>query len=125
MRYIRVTVLLVLVLLVGVLHAQDKEKPKPYKGRLPTGWSKILKLDKNQSDKIRGIDVKAREEIDKLAEQIRQVRRKAMADQLALLTPEQRKTLREALVGKDEGTKPKDGSKPKPSDKGKDGGKEK
>jgi Spy/CpxP family protein refolding chaperone len=119
-----VLLMVAVVLVAGLSVAQDKEKPKK-KGRLPTGWSKLLKLEKAQDEKIRTIDLKMRQEIDKLNEQIRQVRLKAKREQLAVLTPEQRKTLREALVGEDEDKgKPKDKDKAKPKDKGKSKDKE-
>jgi Spy/CpxP family protein refolding chaperone len=110
MKFVRgLLTVLVAMLVLSVAAAQDKDKGKgtkdtgtKSKGRLPTGWSKLIKLDSTQRKKIQEIDVKAQDEINKLNEQIRQIRLKARQEQLAVLTPEQRKTLREALVGKDE-----------------------
>jgi len=116
-KTLQVTTLVVCVLLATVLQAQDKvqDKAKKKPGRLPTGWSKIIKLDKQQQQKLRAIDLKARDEIEKLNEQIRQVRVKARQDHLAVLTPEQRKKLKAALVGEEGG----DGKDGKNKDKGK------
>jgi hypothetical protein len=97
-----VLALLTAMLALGVAVAQDKAKSKATKGRLPTGWSKLLKLDKEQGEKIRQVDLKARLAIDELNEKIRQVRLQARRDQIALLTPEQKKILREQAGGGDE-----------------------
>jgi Spy/CpxP family protein refolding chaperone len=97
MRYLFVTVALLLV--IGL--AADAQTGKEPKGKLPTGWSKLLKLTPAQSAQLREIDRKMQLKVRDLQEQIRQLRVSARQDMLKVLSAEQRKTLAESVLGKD------------------------
>jgi Spy/CpxP family protein refolding chaperone len=107
MRQVSVVLALVLaVLVLGTSAAQDTKKPA--KGKIPTGWVKLLKLTKDQGAKIREIDLKATQEVAPLLAKVAEIRGKARQDQLAVLTPAQRKTLAGSVDEVPPDKKPKD-----------------
>jgi Spy/CpxP family protein refolding chaperone len=88
--------------LIGLTaEGEAQETKKQYKGKLPTGWSKLLKLTPDQSAQIREIDRKSQMDTAPLFEKIREIRAKARQNTLAVLTKEQRKLLAESVLGKD------------------------
>jgi Spy/CpxP family protein refolding chaperone len=107
MFYVRLSALLVgLFVLTGGLPGQDKptkddpketKKDEPtgkVKGQLPQGWGK-LGLTDEQKQKVYKINAKYGEQIAKLEAQIRELKDKMAKERLEVLTPEQKKTLRE------------------------------
>ena len=102
------TLAVVLAVVLGSSAAQDKaQEGKKLKGRIPLGWSKLLKLTDQQRKDIRAIDVKAQKDVAPLLEQVQAIRLKARQEMLRVLTAEQRKTLAESVLP-DEGKKPKE-----------------
>jgi Spy/CpxP family protein refolding chaperone len=89
----------------GITTAQDKGKAK---GQLPTGWSK-LGLSEEQKNKVYDIHTKHHTKIEDLKKQIKDEEEKMRKEQLAVLTPDQKKKLEDAMKSKlDEGDTKKD-----------------
>ena len=80
----------------------EKEPGGKYRGQLPANWKK-LGLDDKQTKEVYKIQAKYGEQIDKLDEQIKELKGKRDKERLDVLTPEQKKRLEEL-------SKPKGGS---------------
>src|SRR5687768_8361264 len=82
---------------------QDKKEAKDpavkTKGTLPQNWSK-LGLTDAQKTKVYSIQGKYKDEIEKLEEQIRELKEKQRKESLEVLTSEQKKRLEEILKEK-------------------------
>src|SRR5262245_6140224 len=103
-----VVLAIVLAVVLGTAAAQEKgQEGKKQKGRIPLGWSKLLKLTPEQKAEIRKLDAEAEAKVRPLFEQIRTIRAQARKAQLGVLTPEQRKTLAKSVLP-DEEKKPKE-----------------
>lgn len=76
--------------------AQDKGKAK---GTLPQGWGK-LGLSEDQKNKIYDIHAKHNSKIEELEKQIKDIKDKMYKEQAAVLTPEQKAKLKDALESK-------------------------
>jgi Spy/CpxP family protein refolding chaperone len=96
-------------------HAADEPKVR---GTLYPKWGQIG-LTGEQVQQVYKIQAKYKPEVEKLGEQIRDLKRKEKAEAEKVLTPAQKQRLRELLLGEE---KPSDKAPPKdkPSDK-KDG----
>src|SRR5262245_10883784 len=95
----------VLAVVMSGTAAQDKAQPggpggegKKLKGRIPLGWSKLLKLTDQQKKDIRAVDLKGQKDAAPLLEQVQAIRLKARQEMLRVLTLEQRKTLAESVL---------------------------
>jgi hypothetical protein len=75
---------------------------KPYAPKVPKGWTKLLKLSKDQQAKIREIDRKRHKDEEPLLKQLADLRAKARKDMLNAPSEAQRKTLLESILGKEE-----------------------
>ena len=106
MRLIRsvIAIAVISVAVTGISTAQEKGKGK---GTLPQGWGK-LGLSEEQKTKIYDIHGKHQAKIEDLRKQIRDEEDKMHKEQLAVLTPEQKAKLKEAMEKKlDDGEKKK------------------
>lgn len=88
---------------------EAKDPPTKAKGQLPPNWLK-LGLTDAQKQKVYGIQSKYKDEIDKLEEQIKELKEKQRKESLEILTAEQKKRLEEILREK-AGTTSKDKDK--------------
>jgi hypothetical protein len=105
----------------GVFSQAPKDTPKdpPAKGQLPAYW-KQLGLSKDQTQEVYTIQAKYRADIDKLAEQIKELREKERKELDKILTDAQKARLREIVAtkaGVGEEKKDKDKSDSKDKDK--------
>jgi Spy/CpxP family protein refolding chaperone len=98
MRYLFTFV--ALVCLIG-LGAEAQET----KGKVSTGWSKLLALTPDQKAKLVAIDRKLYEEVQPLLAKVAELRARARRDQMAVLTPEQKQKLLGEEKSKDKGEK--------------------
>lgn len=101
------------LILVSAAISQEKADPKkadPKKeevkkdevkarGQLPSGWGK-LGLSEEQKQKVYKLQNKYGEQIDKLEAQIKELKEKLTKERLEILTPEQKKRLRELIESK-------------------------
>ena len=87
----------------SLLTAQDAEKPaaaaaaKKPRGRLPAYYAQIG-LSNTQRDKIYGVQATYGTEIESLQKQIAVIEEKRDAEVVAVLTPEQKKTLEDLVA---------------------------
>lgn len=82
--------------------SDDPKKAEPsakFKGQLPPNWKK-LGLTDEQTQKVYRIQGKYNEQIDKLEEQIRELKAKLTKERNEVLTPDQRKRLEDLLKAK-------------------------
>jgi hypothetical protein len=93
-----IVVLSVALLLGGGLYGQDKTDPK-LKGTLPANWGK-LGLTDVQKQKVYKIQADFKTKLADLEKQVKDLKEKEKADMLGVLTEEQKKRLREIVVGK-------------------------
>jgi Spy/CpxP family protein refolding chaperone len=102
-----VAVFTILALTTAGVTIADDTKGKT-KGTLPQGWSK-LGLSEDQKNKIYDIHNKHHTKIEELKKQIKDEEEKMTKEQAAVLTPEQKNKLKEALDTKlGDGEKKKD-----------------
>ena len=80
----------------------DKEPAPKYKGTLPANWKK-LGLTDEQTKSIYKLQGKYGEKIDKLEEQIKELKSKLTKERYELLTSEQKKRLDELTKAKASG----------------------
>ncbi len=79
---------------------RDEKEPAPkYKGQLPANWKK-LGLTDDQTQKVYKVQAKYGEQIDKLEDQIKELKGKLGKDRLDILTPDQKKRLEELAKAK-------------------------
>jgi Spy/CpxP family protein refolding chaperone len=106
MMYLRASVVVLIVALVGVVYAQDKDKSNKddktavkVRGRLPT-YYKRLDLSPDQLKKIEGIRTDYKKRKDELLRQIDKLREDEKQSLEKVLTPKQREKLRQLREGK-------------------------
>ena len=87
-----------LALLVASGSGQDAKKETKIKGMLPQGW-KALKLMDAQKQKVYGIQAEYRHKIEKLEEQIKELKAQEKMEMFKVLTEEQKAALRKSLLG--------------------------
>src|SRR5580692_2832642 len=89
------------------LYSQDKkDDPAPkVKVALPSGWGK-LDLTADQKASIHKVQIKYKEEIDKLKDKIKEMQTEEKQEMVKLLTPEQKKKLTELATGDKGDSKP-------------------
>jgi hypothetical protein len=100
------------------LHSQDRKAPDKVDTKqtrtLPAGWS-LLKLTKEQKEKIHVIRDSYKAKIDELQKQIKDLRDQEKDELLKVLTPAQKKRLEEIAPGKPARDKPKDDGEREPA----------
>lgn len=105
-----VSLMAVAFALSGALVAQDKDKKtdpekkaEPTKSskqkQLPAGW-RDLNLSDEQKQKVYAIKDKYTEDIDKLEEQIKEMKGKMLKEQVQVLTAAQKKKLEDGIKAK-------------------------
>jgi len=82
------------------LYSQDKkDDPAPkVKVALPSGWGK-LDLTADQKASIHKVQIKYKEDIDKLKDKIKDMQNEEKQEMVKLLTPAQKKKLQELATG--------------------------
>jgi hypothetical protein len=96
----------IIVLTGNGLYSQDKKDdtaPK-VKVALPAGWGK-LELTADQKASIHKVQIKYKEDIDKLKDKIKDLQTEEKQEMVKLLTPEQKKKLQELATGGDSAPK--------------------
>jgi len=81
---------------------KDEKKDQPVtkaKGTLPANWGK-LGLTEDQKQKVYRVQNKYNDEIDVLELKIKEIKEKLAKERLEILTPEQKKRLRELAESK-------------------------
>ena len=106
-----------LALLVGVGATEDakkeeKKEEKKIVGLVPTGWSKALKLTKDQSAKIKMIDVEYKTKIAELDKKVQELKLQSRIEMTKQLNDEQKAILAK-LSGLDGKEKEKEKEKEK------------
>jgi hypothetical protein len=97
-----------LVLIAGTATTQEKkEGEQKVKGMLPPGWKK-LNLSKEQVGQIYKVQMQFKEKIQKLEEQITELKTQERSEMVKFLTEDQKTLLRKLTIG-EEGKKPKEG----------------
>jgi cell division protein FtsB len=105
-----------IVLSSDSLLSQEKKEGK-LKGQLPQGWSK-LDLTAAQKEDIYKLNAEYKAKVDKLEEEIKQLRNELARKRVAVLSDEQRKKLTDMVTGGESGKeKAKDNAKGKTPDK--------
>jgi Spy/CpxP family protein refolding chaperone len=107
MKLVRFAAVFVILALAttGLSITQDNDKVK---GSLPKGWAK-LNLSEDQKNKVYDIQNRHHAKIDELKKQISDEEEKMNKERLAVLTPEQKKKLKDAVENKlGEGEKKKE-----------------
>src|SRR5438067_2099520 len=74
----------------GKKDKDDKKDPPKIKGTVPTGWTKALKLSKDQTKKIHTIDVEYKTKIADLDAKIAELRQASRIEMTKVLTDEQK-----------------------------------
>ena len=82
------------------LYSQDKKDDSAPKGKvaIPSGWGK-LDLTADQKASIHKVQLKYKEDIAKLKDQIKDLEAQEKQEMVKLLTPEQKKKLTELATG--------------------------
>jgi Spy/CpxP family protein refolding chaperone len=80
------------------LYSQDKKDDPKVKVALPSGWGK-LDLTADQKASIHKVQIKYKEDIDKLKDKIKDMQNEEKQEMVKLLTPEQKKKLQELATG--------------------------
>ncbi len=89
-----------LVLLVASGSGQDAKKETKIKGTMPPGW-KALNLSAEQKDKVYTLRADFKAKINKLEEQIKELKAQEKTELFKVLTEEQKTLLRKLTIGDD------------------------
>jgi hypothetical protein len=96
-----------LALVVGASDSGDTKKDTGKKGTIPAGW-KGLKLSKDQHDKVVGLSADYGVKIAALQKQIDDLKVQLRAEQVKVLTDDQKAILLKGLTGEDKKAPAKD-----------------
>jgi hypothetical protein len=116
-------ILAIALLTGGWLHgedAKDKDKDTPkLKGQLPANWGK-LGLSEEQKQKVYKVQAEYKEKIADLEKQLKEAKATEKKEMEAVLTDEQKKRLRDLVLGKVPEEKKEDKKDDKKKDTSKD-----
>jgi Spy/CpxP family protein refolding chaperone len=108
---------LVLVLaLLGAVYSQDEKPPTKGRPSLPTYYGK-LKLSEEQKAQVRKVQAEYRDKLTALQDQIKKLKAEEKTALAKLLTPAQRKLLRELQTGEKSDKDNEKSDKPKEKEK--------
>src|SRR5260370_147135 len=92
--------LLGVAFVVGIGTSQDTKKEKDkIKGKIPTGWTKLLSLSNAQKDKLLTISVDYQTKIHALKKQMDELKDQEKSEQFKVLTKEQQETVLKKISG--------------------------
>ena len=119
MNRLRIALPVLVLALLGAAYFQGDKPPPKGRSPLPTFFGK-LKLSDEQKQQVRKVRAEYKDKLATLAEQIKKLKADEKVALEKLLTPAQRKQLRELQTGEKSTDKDKDKEKPKEKEKDKD-----